>query len=572
MGVTTGRWGVLSAGLLASGALPACGGAGDRSQLEAPLELTNDGANAGTAPASVAGSGPGSASGGAPEQPSSSAGEATIGGGGTVEAGEPSPAAGAGGTPPSSTTPDASATPDRVPGDALFADGQVLEVRLTLLAADLLELDEHGDREEYMPAQAELASTGGAAVQMPEIGVRHKGNWTLHHCWDDFEGVRSYEADCAKLSLKLKFDEYVADTRFDGLKRLNLHASTGDGSRLRELLAYATFRAFGVDAPRAIPARVYVNDEPRGLFIAVEDVDGRYTTAHFPDAPDGNLYKEIWPRASFEDEEFALALETNEELGDVSGMRAFAEAVARSTPETFAAEVEPLLDVDGLARYLAVDRALRNWDGITSFYEPRRPHNFYWYEAGSGSPRFHLIPWDMDDTYWPFDPYTNPEPPVTAPPIPNLNVRPAHCEPRPIWSADGSGGYVTPGRCDALLDGFVTRHWSRIVERGRELLEGPFAPAAQSARVEAWAATLAPIVAEDPVLDPAAWEGAVTDLHDVLERSASGFHGFLEEGLLDEPPGDGSAEGTSAEDTDADGAAADGATDETSPEDAAEDD
>jgi hypothetical protein len=471
--------------------------------------------------------------------PAAGAGGAPLGAGAVGVPG-PAPTQSAAGSPASAGSPDTSSAaetstpPEPLPGDTVFADGQILEVRLTILAADLLELEEHGDREEYVPAEARLTSSGAAPELLPEIAVRHKGNWTLHHCWDDFEGVRSYDGDCAKLSLKLKFDEYVADARFDGLKRLNLHASTGDASRMRELLAYATFRAFGVDAPRAIPARVYVNDEPRGLFIAVEDVDGRYTKTHFPDAPDGNLYKEIWPDASFEDEELARALETNEERADVSDMRAFADAVARSTPESFEAEVEPFLDIEALARYLAVDRAMRNWDGITSFYDPRTPHNFYWYDDGAEGPRFQLIPWDLDDTYWPYDPYTAPEPPVTAPPIPNLNVRPAHCEPRPIWRADGSAGYVTPGRCNALLDAFVTRHWAEVVERGGDLLEGPFAPALQSARVDAWAANVAPIVAEDPVLDPSAWESAVSELHDVLERSASSFHAFLQEGLRDE--------------------------------------
>ena len=443
--------------------------------------------------------------------------------------------------PAAATEPEAPGAPDasstsEAPGATVFADGQLLEVRLTLVDADRLELEEHGDKEEYVPAAARLTVAGLAPVELPEVGVRHKGNWTLHHCWDDFGGVRSHEGDCAKLSIKLKFDEYAPESRLDGLKRLNLHASSGDASMLHELLAYHTFRAFGVDAPRAIPARVYVNDEPQGLFIAVEDVDGRYTRAHFPDAPNGNLYKEIWPNVAFEDGELLLALETNDELGDVSDMRAFADAVARSTPETFEAEVEPLLDVEALARYIAVDRALHNWDGITSFYEPRTPHNFFWYHDDGPDARFHLIPWDLDDTYWPFDPYTHPEPPVSAPPIPDFNVRPAHCEPRPIWRADGSAGYMTPGRCDPLLDALARRHWPRITELGRELLAGPFAPARQSELVDAWSARMAPIVAEDPTLDPNAWEAAVADLRDVFERTASSFYAFLEEGLREEPP------------------------------------
>src|SRR5690606_9343610 len=223
-----------------------------------------------------------------------------------------------------------------LPGDAVFASGELLEVELTVDPAELRELDEHGDLEQYVPAAVRLRHAALPRVELAEVGVRHKGSYSLHHCWDEFGGVRSYDNECAKLSLKLKFDELDPQARFDGLKRLNLHAVMGDATKLHDLVAYQAFRDFGVDAPRAMPARVSVTGQSRGLFTAVEDVDGRYTTAHFPDAPDGNLYKEVWPNASVPDATFVAALETNEEAADVSGMRAFAEAIARSTPETLA--------------------------------------------------------------------------------------------------------------------------------------------------------------------------------------------------------------------------------------------
>jgi hypothetical protein len=54
------------------------------------------------------------------------------------------------------------------------------------------------------------------AAEFAEIGVRHKGSYSLHHCWDEFDGVRSYADECAKLSLELKFDHTDADAWFDG--------------------------------------------------------------------------------------------------------------------------------------------------------------------------------------------------------------------------------------------------------------------------------------------------------------------------------------------------------------------
>jgi spore coat protein H len=459
------------------------------------------------------------------------------GAGGDAGAGGAAVTAGAAGTSTAGAAGAGSTLPNGsgLPGGELFAR-TALDVHLTIAQADLLELEEHGDLEQYVPASVTLESPGAAPVELGEVGVRHKGNYTLHHCWDDFEGVRSHVGECEKLSLKLKFDEYAPDARFDGLKRLNLHASSGDASKLRELVAYQTFRDFGVEAPRALPARVFVNGTLAGLFIAVEEIDGRFTAAHFPEAADGNLYKEVWPSATAPDAAFVAGLQTNEEAADVSDLRAFAEAVARTEAGAFDGELEPFADVEALLRYIAVDRALRNWDGIMAFYTPESPHNFYWYRDDGPSPRFHLIPWDMDGTFWAFDPYMHPEQWVTAPPVPDFNAAPRNCDPRPIWDIDGTE-HVLPPRCDQLLDGLARNHWPRLAELGRELLAGPFAAARLDALATQWEARLAALVAEDPTLDPLAWQSATAEFHAIVAARGASYLAFLDEGLIDEPVG-----------------------------------
>lgn len=431
--------------------------------------------------------------------------------------------------------PSAAEVPAPLPGDELFVDGQVLEVRLTLAPELLRELEEHGDQERYVPALARLALKGHAPQELGEIGVRYKGDYSLHHCWDQSGGVRSYADECAKLSLKLKFDAHDPELRLAGLKRLNLHAESSDASKLHELLAYRTFRDAGIRAPRTLPAQVFINDQPRGLYVAVEDIDGRFTHAHFPDGPDGNLYKEIWPNPAFSDVELREALQTNEERGDVSGLRAFAEAVGRASTESFVRDVQPFIEVEPLLRYLAVDRALRNWDGVTAFYSARTSHNFFWYQDDGPSPRFHLIPWDLDSTFWAFHPYAQPQQWVTAPPVPDLNERPLSCERRVIWEAAGSER-VMPPRCDKLLNWLAEANWPRLVELGRELAAGPLAPARLRDLARGYAEQLAPIVENDPTLDVEVWRRALLDLDTILPGIAPGLETLLAEGLVDEQP------------------------------------
>ncbi len=116
-----------------------------------------------------------------------------------------------------------------LPGARLFASPNVLHFAFTLPAENWTQLSEHGDEEAYVQASVELDDP--AFVASGAVGLRHKGNWTLHHCWDDFGGQRSYEEICAKLSFKVKFDEYQPEQRVDGLKRLNLHALQVDPTK-----------------------------------------------------------------------------------------------------------------------------------------------------------------------------------------------------------------------------------------------------------------------------------------------------------------------------------------------------
>jgi spore coat protein H len=426
-----------------------------------------------------------------------------------------------------------SSSPNAPPGDLAFADEQVLEVRLTLSAADWMELEEHGNLEEYVPAAVSLTGAGFDDVVLDSVGLRHKGNWTLHHCWDENGGVRDHADECQKLSYKIKFDEYAPDARFDGLKRINLHAASGDATRLHEYLGYATFRDFGIDAPRTVPARVFINGELQGVFIAVEEIDGRYTRAHYPDGPNGNLYKEIWPSTATADQDFLDALETNEDAGDVSDIKDFAAAIAGSGTANFVERMEPWVDLEQVLRYMAVDRAIKNWDGITAFYLPNSPHNFFWYHDDGDAGRFHLIPWDLDNVFWEFDPYMHPEQWVTADPVPDWNMQPRDCNPRGVWDQTADTR-ITPPRCDPFLDLLAETSWQRFVEIGNQLLAGPLALNELNRKLTARRAQIAPLVEEDPTIDLAAWNAAADMLPAMFERARRDFQALLASGLVDE--------------------------------------
>ncbi|HTV17462.1 MAG TPA: CotH kinase family protein [Polyangiaceae bacterium] len=349
--------------------------------------------------------------------------------------------------------------------------------------------------EEY--AEADLVAAGQA---LGRVGLRFKGSsGTLTSCFADDGTPR-----CSKLSIKLKFDEYLPDQRFFGLKRLNFNSMLFDDSLLHERLAYRLYKEMGLVAPRSTHARLVVNGEDWGVFSLVEDVDGRFTHHHF-DGGDGNLYKEAWP-GNADDAVLAEALETNADVADNSGFLAFQQALLGASAGELLGVAERYLDVDATLAYLAIDQSISNWDGATAFYcysaDDCQNHNYYWYQH-DGEPRFVLIPWDLDNTFEPS--------PLTG--VPGLFEPQADCSLR----FDAMGRTLRAPACDPLLSGLTSGGSARYAAQLDRLLAGPFAPGVIEGWVDELEAQLAPEVKTDTRgPDFATFEAAVARLRDAV--------------------------------------------------------
>ncbi len=383
----------------------------------------------------------------------------------------------------------------------VFETTVVRRYELTVSAADWAAINVNPRTEMYVPAELRYGDTVVA-----QIGLRYKGSvGSLALCFD-MAGNRT----CPKLSMKLKFDEYVAGQRFAGLKRLNFHAMMRDPSLMKDRLGYALFRAAGVPAPRAAHARLSVNGMDLGLFALVEEIDGEFVEDHFRSVDgtgEGNLYKEVWPVHTTA-QPYLTALETNETQNpSVDRMIRFAAAISAADATTFRAVANTWMDVPTLVSYLAVDRLIDHWDGIVAWYCPPGGascfnHNYFWYEE-SGRDRVWLLPWDLDNAMM------APSPIRTNYAMPDWNASPTDCAVRPVFL----GYYGRPPACDKLIGLMAQVLWPDYQARTTELLAGPAAPGVMEADIAAMEALLGPEVATDR-LGPsmAAWQQAVADL------------------------------------------------------------
>jgi spore coat protein CotH len=227
-------------------------------------------------------------------------------------------------------------------------------------------------------------------------------------------------------TLELDFSMFRVGQRLYGLRRLGIRSwSTDDYSLMIERLGMQLFGEFGLAASRTAHARVTINGQYFGPAI-IEDrlrLDD-LIPLYFPDHR-GNLYKlqttansgEIGP--NFDGFVFAQAnpdepatyipypFEPNGGLNpDGSDILGLIRALNRPTSAQVRAELGPLLDINKLIDYLAVDMALADTDGLVSYGDtpPYYFQNNSYFYHNPVSDQFTLIPNDIKGSMDSYDP------------------------------------------------------------------------------------------------------------------------------------------------------------------------
>jgi hypothetical protein len=205
---------------------------------------------------------------------------------------------------------------------------------------------------EYVEASAVV---DGAAFD--RVGVRLRGK------------IGSFRDLDGKPKFKIDFNRFVADQRLGELETLALNNAVVDCSYVREPAGYAMVRAAGLPAPRTVHARVTVNGEDYGLYVAVEFPDDVFLARHYAD-PSGNLYDgkyAYWSNGRYELIDFTLELQGNFQLEEgVWNDLADVDAVTRAAAAAeggFAERMGPVLDLPSFHRHIAAEQWLGHLDG-----------------------------------------------------------------------------------------------------------------------------------------------------------------------------------------------------------------
>lgn len=270
------------------------------------------------------------------------------------------------------------------PSDAIYDPNHVLEVNIEVTQADwdTMRFQTRGLSALFGNCLAQpfadpftyfsgVVTVDGQVVT--NVGVRKKG----------FIG----SLDTTKPSLKIKFDEFVVDQSFAGLKTLTLNNAKQDPSYIKQCISYQTFAAAGVPASRCNFARVRVNGSDMGLYVNVEAINKPMLRRHFDD-DEGNLYEGTL--SDFRDGwTGTFELKTNETVNDRTDLDVLTTALEASDAQLLSS-LDPLVDVDAFLTFWATETLIGHWDGYTG-----NANNFYAYRDPI-SGRFQFMPWGVD--------------------------------------------------------------------------------------------------------------------------------------------------------------------------------
>ena len=298
-------------------------------------------------------------------------------------------------------------------------NGNVINIDITCDESDWQEMLSNAQSKPYISVDMNI---NGETFE--NVGIKPKGNSSL---------TQVVSSDSDRYSFKIKFDKYNKEQTCYGLDKLVLNSNYSDNTLMKEYISYDMMREMGVECPLVSYAKITVNGEYWGLYLALEAYDHSFLERNYG-TTDGNLYnvKSVeaggkdgmnppdMPEMTDENGETVTMPDfkggggfggfgnsgggslvyTDDDSSSYSSI--FENAVFNSTGEedyqrvitalknlSEGQNLEEYFDVDEILRYLAVHTAVVNLDS----YSSNMQQNYYIYENNG---KITILPWDYN--------------------------------------------------------------------------------------------------------------------------------------------------------------------------------
>lgn len=311
--------------------------------------------------------------------------------------------------------------------DRLFDDDNEKSFTIEVSAIEFNKLDQYmvdyynrfGDykTDEVVEAKLKYQDSQGEII-LDNVAFRSRGNTSRTRLIGEFGNLRA-------ASFKVFFDKAIyaeegselektiSKRQVFGMTELNFKFNKNyDSTHITEKYAYDLFNAYGVFAPRATQAKLYLKigqvTHFMGIYTVIESIDQSFLTKRFPMEDQGNLYKVLWQQfgpASLElgydsraigikDEANhyfpSYDLKTNKKAFDTSDIVTFMQMINTLDGDYFKTYIEANFDVDRLLRLLAIGVLLGNPDDYRAM-----GNNFYLYR-NDVTGKWTMMPYDYD--------------------------------------------------------------------------------------------------------------------------------------------------------------------------------
>ena len=157
--------------------------------------------------------------------------------------------------------------PEVLSYDQVLFGADVLNVDFTIPEEDWAYLMENATEKPWISGDVTI---DGETFE--NVGIKTKGNTSL-------STVAMSGSD--RFSLKVNFGKYKEDQTCFGLDKLALNNIFADNTYLKEYMSYHLFHYMGVPAPLCTYAKITVNGDFYGLYLAVEDTDSSFLDRNY---------------------------------------------------------------------------------------------------------------------------------------------------------------------------------------------------------------------------------------------------------------------------------------------------
>lgn len=159
----------------------------------------------------------------------------------------------------------------------LFDTDQIMDIDILMAEDDWKDMLENAISEKYY--SCDVVVNGKTFYS---VGIRPKGNTSLSSIASD--------PDTDRYSFKLEFDHYIEGQTCYGLDKLILNNNYADATNMKEAIVYHMYQYLGVDASLYNYAKICVNGDYWGVYLALEAVEDSFMLRNYG-TEDGNLYK-----------------------------------------------------------------------------------------------------------------------------------------------------------------------------------------------------------------------------------------------------------------------------------------